>query len=197
MKGLTNGKGYYIRVGVVDNANNLSAVTSDDNIRSAAADCAVQPAVSSDPWIQPSGNMNCAYYAKPDEVLGLLNQDMNCFIATAAYGSQTSKYLDMLRDFRMQRLVPYEMGRKFIYTYYKYGPYAARYITEHPSLKSVAQVLLWPVISFSWIALHYGWWAALGSLIASAIVIAFVFGTLMKIYRNKIRPYKMEAPSAQ
>lgn len=176
VKGLENGKGYFIRVGTVDNANNVDAITSNTNLLSSASDCGADLSAA------PTAAMNCAYYAKPDEVLGLLSEDMNCFIANAAYGSSTEKYLDLLREFRFQKLIPYKLGRSFVYQYYKYGPYAARFINDNPMLKPVAQVLLWPVISFSWIALHYGWMAALATLLVSLLA----FAALIKVVRNKM-----------
>lgn len=179
IRGLENGVKYFIRVGTVDKANNVDGITSDANINSAAADCGAGP-----PWPVPTpGSMNCAYYAKPDEVLGLLSEDLNCFIATAAYGSQTEQYLDLLREFRFKKLVPTEWGRNFIYQYYKYGPYAAKFITEHSWLKPMARIAIWPAISFSWLVLHYGWSAAIAIYLTS--IIAMI--ALIKIAIRKIR----------
>ena len=182
VKGLTNGTGYFIRVGTVDYANNVDAITSDANLNSSEADC--MPSVSpGPPWTAPTSSMNCRYYATPDEVLGLLSKDMNCFIATAAYGSQTAKYLDMLREFRLRKLLPYQWGKKFVLSYYKYGPYAAQYITDHPWLKPVTRAFLWPVIGFTWLVLHYGWTTALGVYaVAFLILVSFLY-----LVRNQIQ----------
>lgn len=174
-RGLENNVGYFIRIGQVDMANNLDAITSDANI--VAADC------GSSMTSPPLPGTNCAYYAKPDEVLGLLSEDLNCFIATAAYGSQTEQYLDLLREFRFKKLVPTEWGRNFIYQYYKYGPYAAKFITEHSWLKPMARLAIWPAISFSWLVLQYGWSAAIAIYLTS--IIAMI--ALIKIAIRKIR----------
>ena len=172
-RGLQNNVGYFIRVGQVDIAGNLDAVTSDANIT--ANGCG---AVMTAP---PTGNMDCAYYAKPDEVLGLLSEDMNCFIATAAFGSQTEQYLNLLREFRFQKLIPTKMGREFVYQYYKYGPYAAKFITEHSWLKPIVRIALWPVISFSWMVLQFGWSIAILSY--AFALMTFVFLTKLAVKR--------------
>ena len=169
LRGLENGIGYFVRGGTVDVANNLDAITNNANIISSTADCGGTTTTA------PAAGLNCKYYAKPDEVLGLLSEDMNCFIATAAYGSQTAEYLDLLREFRFQKLIPTELGRKFVYQYYKYGPYAAQFITEHPWMKPFAQVALWPVISFSWLTLKYGWSIAIGIYVIGMLIALNVF----------------------
>ncbi len=181
VKGLENGRGYFLRVGVVDNANNVDAVTSDVNILSSESDCVLALTAA------PDATMNCLYYAKPDEVLGMLSEDMNCFIATAAFGSQTEKYLELLREFRFQKLIPYKLGRSFVYQYYKYGPYAARFINDHTWLKPVVRLLLWPVISFSWLALHYGWTAAIAFLLMTIFALVLALRTFRKSLKGTLR----------
>lgn len=184
VRGLENGISYFIRSATLDMANNVDAITSDNNILdTSTADCGVSISGT------PTTSMDCAYYAKPDEVLGLLSEDMNCFIATAAYGSQTEKYLDLLREFRFQKLIPTEMGRQFVYQYYKYGPYAAKFITEHPWLKPVTRAALWPVISFSWLVLQYGWTIAIG-IYAVGVMLLVV---LIKAAAQKVRQGSLSA----
>lgn len=140
--GLTNGTTYAFRIGLVDEANNVVQFYPPDN--SGTCDAV------------PFNNSNCKYIATPDEVLGLLTDDMNCFVATAAYGSSLEPQLKMLRAFRNKVLLPHSWGRAFVKSYYKYGPHAARFLFEHAWLKPLVRVALWPALGFSWLALKWG-----------------------------------------
>lgn len=72
---------------------------------------------------------------------------LSCFIATAAYGSQTAQELDILRAFRDKVLVQSQMGRGFVDTYYTVSPPLAEYIVVHEELRTfVREALLNPVV---------------------------------------------------
>lgn len=164
--GLTNGELYYFRVGVVDLAGNLSRVTSNAAITSANSGCGGDVT---------NPNDGCIYIAKPDEVLGLLSEDFNCFIATVAYGSKLDKRLSILRSFRGDVLSKFELGRRFTRWYYKQGPYAAKWIHDRPFLKPVVRVLLWPAVGFAWMANQWGIWAAFViSLIGVRVLVSLI-----------------------
>jgi hypothetical protein len=116
----------------------------------------------------------CPYIATPGKVVGLLPEDFNCFIATAAYGSGFYQKLSVLRKFRNEILLTSELGTKFVRAYYKFGPKAAAVIRERPLLRKITQVALAPVWGVAWFALHYG---ALGTMIALlAVLYIFTFG---------------------
>lgn len=140
--GLENDKLYFFRVALLDEANNVVQYFPDPAI--------VDPNCTSAPTAQ------CIYAATPSEVLGLLSKDFNCFVATAAYGTTLEPKLQVFRDFRFKVLIQNPYGLKFVRWYYKYGPFAARYISDKPVLRSIARGLLWPAYGFSYLALKFG-----------------------------------------
>jgi hypothetical protein len=72
----------------------------------------------------------------------------SCFIATAAYGSETAKELDTLRAFRDKVLLKSEPGKWFVDTYYIVSPPLAEYIAEHEEVRTfVRNVMLDPVVN--------------------------------------------------
>jgi hypothetical protein len=72
---------------------------------------------------------------------------LSCFIATAAYGSETMQELDTLRAFRDKVLLKNEPGRWFVDTYYTVSPPLAEYIAEHEDVRTfVREALLNPIV---------------------------------------------------
>ena len=63
-----------------------------------------------------------------------------CFIATAAYGTDTAKELDILREFRDEVLLPNSLGAEFVSLYYKTSPPLANFISQHEILRTVVRV---------------------------------------------------------
>jgi len=73
---------------------------------------------------------------------------LSCFIATAAYGSETAQELDTLRSFRDRVLMQSEPGRWFVDTYYAISPPIADFIAEHEDMRTfVREALLNPVVN--------------------------------------------------
>lgn len=73
---------------------------------------------------------------------------LSCFIATAAYGSETAKELDTLRAFRDKVLLRSEPGKWFVNTYYIVSPPLAEYIAEHEEVRTfVRKGMLDPVVN--------------------------------------------------
>jgi hypothetical protein len=71
----------------------------------------------------------------------------SCFIATAAYGSETAEELDTLRAFRDKVLLKSEAGRWCVASYYRLSPPLAEYIAGHEGLrKFVRERLLDPLV---------------------------------------------------
>ena len=65
-----------------------------------------------------------------------------CFIATAAYGTETASQLNVLRDFRDQVLLRSALGSRFVETYYKVSPPVAAFIAKSDFLRAVVRVVL-------------------------------------------------------
>jgi hypothetical protein len=71
-----------------------------------------------------------------------------CFIATAAYGTETGSQLDTLRDFRDQVLLENNLGSLFVEAYYKVSPPVAAFIAKSDFLRAIVRaVLLNPVVN--------------------------------------------------
>lgn len=71
---------------------------------------------------------------------------VNCFIATAAYGSYLQPEVKLLRKFRDNWLLPYRPGQAFVDWYYRKSPPIADVIAEHDSLRLITRGLLSPLI---------------------------------------------------
>jgi len=63
-----------------------------------------------------------------------------CFIATAAYGTDTAKELSILREFRDEVLLPNSLGAEFVSLYYKTSPPIANFISQHEVLRTAVRV---------------------------------------------------------
>ncbi len=88
----------------------------------------------------------------PEEEDGEENGDgdgssLDCFIATACYGTPMADEVNILRDFRDRYLMRNPVGREFIRFYNKYGPKAADFIRNKEPLKKIIRLCL---RSFVW-----------------------------------------------
>ncbi|RYZ84452.1 MAG: hypothetical protein EOP06_18065, partial [Proteobacteria bacterium] len=108
--------------------------------------------------------------ARPSEVVGVLEKSVNCFVATAAYGSPMAAEVTTFRRFRDNFLVPNKFGRQFIWFYYKNGPIAAKFIAESNTLRAVSRAALWAPLKFAKFSLTYGIAAAFALL--STLILA-------------------------
>jgi len=71
-----------------------------------------------------------------------------CFIATAAYGTETASQLDILRDFRDQVLLENALGSRFVEAYYRVSPPVADFIAKNDFLRAVVrEMLVDPVVN--------------------------------------------------
>ena len=89
-------------------------------------------------------------------------QRMGCFIATAAYGTDTAKEIDILREFRDAILLPNSLGAKFVSFYYKTSPPIANFISQHEVLRTAVRVgFVDPIVEIlNW---THDLWSARGS----------------------------------
>jgi len=96
-------------------------------------------------------------YGHPTEV-----DVCGCFIATAAYGTDTAKEIDILREFRDTILLPNSLGAKFVSLYYKTSPPLADFISQHEVLRTAVRVgFVDPIVAIlNW---SHDLWSARGS----------------------------------
>jgi len=96
-------------------------------------------------------------YAHPSEVPQPL-----CFIATAAYGTDTAKEIDILREFRDAVLLPNSLGAEFVSLYYKTSPPIANFISQHEVLRTAVRVgFVNPIVKI--LIWSHALWSARGS----------------------------------
>ncbi|HTG01426.1 MAG TPA: CFI-box-CTERM domain-containing protein, partial [Nitrospirota bacterium] len=69
-----------------------------------------------------------------------------CFIATAAYGTDTAEDVQVLRRFRDNHLLTNAAGRAFVRAYYRYSPPVADFIAGSEPLKAAVRIVLAPVV---------------------------------------------------
>jgi hypothetical protein len=72
--------------------------------------------------------------------------NVGCFIATAAYGKDYNKELNLLRRLRDDKLVKTRLGRYFINLYYTFSPSLAKWISNSQLLSIIVIILLKPLI---------------------------------------------------
>lgn len=71
-----------------------------------------------------------------------------CFIATAAYGTDTAKEIDILREFRDTVLLPNSLGARLVSLYYKTSPPIADFVSQHEVLRTAVRVgLVDPIVA--------------------------------------------------
>jgi hypothetical protein len=146
--GLNNDQGYFFNLSIVDKAENNFFLISPTYLQS-------QGTCSSSPNSTPANDAGCSYYATPSKVSGLLPNELNCFIATAAFGSAFAPAVKTLRQFRNHFLMTNDLGRKFVQTYYKYSPKYAHWIQQNDTLKATVRYALAPLWGFAWLSLYY------------------------------------------
>ena len=104
---------------------------------------------------------------------------VDCFIATAAYGSPFSPAVGILQEFRDRFMLGNKWGRCFVNYYYKFSPPAAQFIKNNPRIKIVVRTFLLPLVIFAYTLLHYEYFLLL--VIAVLWFIAIKFLSLFKI----------------
>ena len=79
---------------------------------------------------------------------------IQCFIATAAYGTPMAEEIGILRKFRDKYLLTNPVGATLVEFYYRTSPPIAEFITENPSLKPIVRAALLPVVAISAVAVN-------------------------------------------
>jgi len=70
----------------------------------------------------------------------------NCFVATAAFGTKWADEINILRDWRDERLQHNKFGRIFINFYYKVGPFLAKFVRRSSLLKNSVRKIIYFII---------------------------------------------------
>jgi alpha-tubulin suppressor-like RCC1 family protein len=96
-------------------------------------------------------------YGHPSETPG-----GGCFIATAAYGTDTARELAILREFRDEVLLPNSLSARLVSFYYKTSPPIADFISQHEVLRTAVRVgFVDPIVKIlTW---SHALWSARGS----------------------------------
>ncbi len=70
---------------------------------------------------------------------GPLPLPFDCFIATAAYGTESAVQIDILREFRDVVLMPNRAGAAFVSLYYQLSPPIAGVVARHEFLRTAVR----------------------------------------------------------
>lgn len=81
------------------------------------------------------------------KMMGKSVKSAGCFIATAVYGN-SSKEVEILRNFRDSYLVTVLYGRFFIKIYYLFSPYIADILNKYKILKKIVKFQINLILKF-------------------------------------------------
>ncbi len=151
--GLDNDVLYHFRTASVDEAGNVYAFMDNAYIKNFQINGVN---VCPDTALEKGGNDACPFYGTPSEVMGLLSEDLNCFIATAAYGSALDPHIDTFRKFRFKVLLRSEFGKKLNYAYYNYGAKLSHFIHDRQWAQTASRAVLWPTWGLVSLSLYLG-----------------------------------------
>lgn len=167
IEGFSNETVYIFKIATVDLAGNVGHYTADG----AEAYCPPNAVKIS----------NC-HLAIPGEVVGLLAEDMNCFIATAAYGSSMADEVNTFRSFRNRYLLSSAWGTELVRFYYKHSPGLAKKIAKNEALRSLSRATLWPVWFFAWLSLQIG---MTGTVVFLTVIAVLLVGCRWVLTRER------------
>jgi hypothetical protein len=72
--------------------------------------------------------------------------ERGCFIATAAFGTPLKKELNLLRNYRDNKLTSTSFGRIIVRFYYRTSPPIAETISRSQRMRSAVRYILYPLI---------------------------------------------------
>ena len=128
----------------------------------------------------------------PDAVVGKIQYEDNCFIATAAFGSLLEPEVVTLRGFRDKWLMGNTAGRAFVRFYYQNSPPIANFISQRPALKSLVRLTLLPAVGMAkWPYLSFG------LLLLIGIYLNLRIYRFLGKFRSREKPQSSEFPSGQ
>ncbi len=124
------------------------------------------------------------HIVKPDEIQAILSKSLNCFIATAAYGSNMSPHVQTFRNFRDMFLLKHKWGTSFVQFYYEHSPQFADFIARHESLRTATRLVLWPALAFASLSLR------IGALNASLLFVTLLLLPLLIFQAMRMRKFR-------
>jgi len=107
----------------------------------------------------------------------------NCFIATAAYGSQAEPHVKILRQFRDVYLLSSNLGHAFVDVYYRYSPPVADFIARHENLRAVVRLGLLPLVYVSYATLYCGISTTTVTIVIASII---AIGLILFCFRKEV-----------
>jgi hypothetical protein len=106
------------------------------------------------PWVsgEIDYNFDLTISALPDGNPFPFPFPFDCFIATAAYGTDTAEEINTLREFRDVVLLANRLGAEFVSLYYEVSPPVAEVISQHDFLRTAVRVgFIDPIVAMlSW-----------------------------------------------
>ncbi|MEZ4872827.1 MAG: CFI-box-CTERM domain-containing protein [Bdellovibrionales bacterium] len=178
--GLDNDTIYAFSFASIDNAGNVAYFQADSLFDSACAGAGITT-TSAISGLSSAQVAACPYLGQPGEIVGLIKDDMNCFIATAAYGTHMHKHLNVLRAFRNKFLLTNSYGKKFVNFYYDWGAKFSFLVRDSKWIRYASLLVLWPTIGFAKLSLQLG-------LVQSILLtlLAFISMITCWMHRRKI-----------
>ena len=131
-----------------------------------------------------SGNSSYSNEATPLLVVG--DDDGDCFIATAAFGSPLEPHVRVLRDLRDRYLLTNSIGKAFVALYYKFSPPIADFIAKNGLLRGAIRVCLYPAAGLRYMLLHFSQTGNIMLLLGILAIMAGLFHRVFKVNRKGI-----------
>ncbi len=91
---------------------------------------------STSPSVEETRGTPWGGYGHPQET----PRPCGCFIATAAYSTDTAQEIDILRHFRDAVLLPNSLGAELVYVYNRASPPIAGFISQHEAFRTIVRV---------------------------------------------------------
>lgn len=98
--------------------------------------------------------------------------EIDCFKATAAFGSLLESQINILRAFLDPFLLRNTAGKTFWELYNTYSHPLAHFIARHDNLRVIVRFSLLPIIGVSWVCLKFGPAKAMLLILLSLVLIS-------------------------
>jgi prepilin-type N-terminal cleavage/methylation domain-containing protein len=125
--------------------------------------------------ITSTSSGTAVHFKSASDITSIPSADLEafCFIATAAYGSNTEPSVMLLRQFRDEVLLKSGIGTKFVKFYYKNSPSIAQRIAGNKILKYATRILLMPIVGGVVLFMH------------KEVYLLLMLFVLLKIYMDR------------